>query len=125
MRQPLEPALRDLLLARLAQAREAGLQDQTHVLVVQPGDEEAAIEAEIGFSPLVDPLSGSRFGVDGFQPYWAWLQDLGGWYEMIVTVGNSGFAFILLIEMADDVQPDLLRLCEAHANSDGSGAPCV
>ena len=28
---------------------------------------------------------------------------------MVITVGNSGFAFILLIEDADGVQPELLR----------------
>lgn len=123
LRQPLPPQLHDLIANRLKLASDNGVADMTHILVVQPNDTEADIIEAIGFSPLVDPLSAGRFGTAEFQPYWAWLQDLGGWYELIHTVGNSGFAFILLIDKADGVLPELLRLCEGYA--DRSGAPCV
>ena len=118
MGQPIEPALRTLLEARLDQAAEADLVDLTHILVIQPGDTEEQIRAEIGFSPFVEPLDGVRFGTAGFYPHWAWLQDLGGWYEMIVTVGDSGFAFILLIEKAVGVLPELLSMCAHYAAAD-------
>ena len=117
MEQPLQPALRSLLQARLDQTTAADLRSLTHLLVVQPGDTEAQIATEIGFSPLVEPFEGARFGAAGFQPHWTWLHDLGGWYEMIVTVGNDGFAFILLIEKALGVHPDLLRMCEQYGGA--------
>ena len=118
MGQPIEPALKTFLEARLDQAAKADLLDLTHILVIQPGDTEAQIIAEIGFSPLVEPLDGIRFGIAGFYPHWAWLQDVGGWYEMIVTVGDSGFAFILLIENGPGVIPELVAMCAHYAARD-------
>ncbi len=67
---------------------------------------------EIGWSPLVDPLTEERFGSADFEPYWAWLQDLGGWFELLHPVANSGFAYILLISRAPGVLPELLAMCE-------------
>ena len=118
MGQPLDPALKALLEIRLNQVAKADLLDLTHILVIQPGDTEAQIIAEIGFSPLVEPLAGVRFATTGFYPHWAWLHDLGGWYEMIVTVGDSGFAFILLIERGLGVIPELIAMCGHYAARD-------
>ena len=121
MGQPIELALRAFLQARLDQAAKADLLDLTHFLVIQPGDTEAQIIAEIGFSPLVEPLDGVRFGTAGFYPHWAWLSDLGGRYEMILPVGNGGFAFILIIEKEKEALSDLLSMCEQY----GGANPCV
>ena len=117
MGQPIEPALKALLQARLDQAAIADLLDLTHILVIQPGDTEAQIIAEIGFSPLVEPLDGVRFGTAGFYPHWAWLSDLGGRYEMILPVGNGGFAFILIIEKEKEALSDLLSMCEQYGGA--------
>ena len=117
MEQPIQPVLRSLLQARLDQTAAADLRSLTHLLVVQPGDTEAQIVTEIGFSPLVEPFEGARSGTAGFQPHWAWLHDLGGWYEMIVTVGDTGFAFVMLIEKSTGMLPDLLNMCEQYAGT--------
>ena len=118
MAQPIEPALRTLMEARLDQAAKADLLDLTHIVVIQPGDTEAHIIAEIGFSPMAEPLGGIRFGTTGFYPHWAWLRDLGPFYEMIVTVGNSGFAFILVIEKAAGMIPELNAMCAHYVARD-------
>ncbi|QYE35130.1 hypothetical protein KZX46_20860 [Polymorphobacter sp. PAMC 29334] len=115
LRSPIDPTLRALLTARVASLQTNGLADMTHFLVVQPGDTEAMIVDEIGFSPLVNVFDGIRCGVDGFHPFWDWLRDVGGWFEMIVAVGNGGFAFVLLIQDADGVDAELLNLCRTHA----------
>jgi hypothetical protein len=112
---PLDPRLHQLLAERIHDARETDLIDLTHLLVVQPGDCEHTIAEEICLSPLTNPIDGERFGTPEFQPWWDWLQHHDGWFEMIITVGNSGFAFILLIEDAEGVQPELLSLCRAYA----------
>lgn len=122
LNQPLDPDLRAAITAKLEQAKAAGLADLTYILVIQPGDTEAAIIDEIGFSPLCNPTDGIRFGEPDFQPYWAWLQDAGGWYELIVTVGNSGFAYLLFVMKAEGVLPDLLAMCAAYATSQTT--PC-
>ena len=118
MGQPIEPALKTLLQARLDQAAKADLLDLTHILVIQPGDTEAQIIAEIGFSPLVEPLDGIRFGIAGFYPHWAWLNDLGERFELIIPVGDTGFAFILFIEKAASAIPELIAMCAHYAEHD-------
>ena len=109
---PLETRLHRLLTDRVEQYRSSGLLDMTHLLVIEPGDSEEGIAQEIGFSPLVNPMDGVRYGEPGFHPYWdgpLWRHD--GRFEMIVTVGNSGFAFILLIEDAEGIISELLEMC--------------
>ena len=113
-----DPRLHRLLVDRVDLYREAGLLDLTHILVIEPGDNEQAIVDVIGFSPLVNPLDGKRYGSADFHPHWEgpiWRHD--GWFELIVTVGNDGFAFILLIADADGVLPELLDLCRTHASA--------
>lgn len=107
--------LRTLIASRLGLAEANGLAELTHILAIQPDDDEAAIATEIGFSPLVSTLDGVRYGSADFQPYWSWLQDVGGWFEMIVTAGNSGFAFVLLMEDSDRLMPQLRELCEEYS----------
>jgi hypothetical protein len=115
LRLPLASNLRDLLTIHLLQAERNGLLDLTHILAIQPGDTEKAIIEELGWSPLADPISGARFGAEDFAPYWDWLRDANGWFEMIVTIGDSGFAAILLIEDAQETLPDLHTLCRTSS----------
>lgn len=113
---PLEPRLHRLLTDRVEHYRAAGVLDLTHMLVIEPGNTEQDIADAIDFSPVVNSMDGSRYGSAGFQPYWdgpLWRHD--GWFELIVTVGNGGFAFVLLIADADGVLPELLDLCRTNA----------
>ncbi|MCK8457891.1 hypothetical protein [Sphingomonas faeni] len=88
--------------------------DHTEFLVVEPFDTEADIVRHIGFSPLVEPFDGFRFGEPDFHPGgWDWLAEHGGWYEMVVTFGST-FAYILLIQDKDGVIPELRRLCRRY-----------
>ena len=112
--------LAGLLAARLVVITANDVVDLTHYLVVEAGDGEGAIAAAAGLSPLVNPIDRSRFPDSAFHPWWDWLVDLGGWFEMIIAVGDAGFAFVLLIEDAPDADPELLHLCRTFA---GAG-PC-
>ena len=112
----LDPRLHRLLKTKMAALVTADfdLTDDTEFLIVQPGDSEADIIREVGFSPLVSPIDGARFGEAGFQPHWDWLGQHDGWFEMIVTFGST-FANILLIQDAESIQPDLISLCQRYA----------
>jgi hypothetical protein len=112
---PLDEQLRPLLLNRIRHYATQGLLDLTHLVVVQPGDTEEDIVAEIGLSPLVNSLDGARYGSPNFQPWHDWLQRHDGFFELVVTVGNSGFAFVLLIQDAPGADPDLIALCRTFA----------
>ena len=116
--QPLQPKLRTLIVERLALAESAGLQNFTHILAVQPHDGEAEITAEIGFSPVVNPIDSRRYGQPGFVPYWPFLRDLGEWYELIQTIG-SDYAVVLLIQKAVGVWPALLEMCRHYCVGEG------
>lgn len=117
--QPLDGKLHEILREKLASIEAHDLETLTHIIVVQPRDTEDAIEHEIGWSPLLNPVDKIAYGSMGFVPYWAWLQDFGGWYELIHTIGNGGFAYLLLIEDAPGVPADLLRMCRQYAGEAG------
>ena len=53
-----DPALKKLLADRLTDTIACGLQELTHVLVVEAGDSEQAIVDAVGFSPLVSRIDG-------------------------------------------------------------------
>ena len=95
--QPIDATLRKLLDDRLSDTRHCGLENYTHVLVIEEGDTESAVIAAIGFSPLRSRIDGTPE-----QPDWDWCERVAdGWIETLWCVGNSGFAFIVLIEDAD------------------------
>ena len=110
-----DPDLRSLVKGHLATARENGLEDLTCIAVVEPNDSEAAIVGELGFSPLVNPLSEMRFGDPDFNPAWDWLEVHRGWYELIFTVGDAGFAYIILVPTGAR-EGDLTRMCERYGS---------
>ena len=112
-----EQPLRKILSDRINDAAASDLLELTHLLVVQAGDCEHDIAEEICLTPLTNPLDGQRFGSPEFQPWWDYLEAHDGYFEMIITVGNSGFAFILLIQDVDGVQPELLSLCRTYAGA--------
>lgn len=105
----LDPTLLSLLKDRIGALGEA-LIDWTEYLIVEPGDTEADIVRHVGFSPLVEPIDGKRFGEPGFHAHWDWLVDHGGWFELSVSFGST-FAYVMFIKDADRVPADLLDLC--------------
>ena len=96
--------LKTLLADRLADTIHCGLQELTHVLVIEADDAECEIIEAIGFSPLRSRIDGHRN-----QPDWDWIEQHLGWWELLYTVGNAGFAYILLAEDSDT--SPLARLC--------------
>lgn len=89
--------------------------DYTTIVVARPGDTERDIRRELGFSPLTNVFDGSRFGSDEFIPFFDVIHDHKGWFELIYTVGNDGFAFVLFVQDANGVEPNLLSLCRTYA----------
>lgn len=111
----LYPTLLRLLKDRIGALGEA-LFDWTEYLVVESGDTEADIIRHVGFSPLVEPIDGRRFGEPGFHPHWDWLTNQNGWFEMIVTFGST-FAYVLLIQDSEGVPSDITTLCRTYASA--------
>jgi len=106
--------LQKLLTDRIHDWTALGVLDLTHLLIVEPGDTEEAIVEAIGFSPLVNPLDGLRFGDDGFVTPWDWSEEHDGWLELMMTIGDSGYALFLFIAHAVGIATELRSLCRAH-----------
>ena len=111
----IDPTLRQMISDRVHDWKATDLLGLTHLAIVQAGDTEEAVIYEVGFSPLDNQLDGQRFGSKDFEPGWDWLERHDGWFEMIVTVGNDGFAFVLFIQDSDGIDPQLRRLCQTYA----------
>lgn len=114
----LDPELHRLLAQRIGSLGEE-LLNWTEYLVVDPMfDSEADIVRQMGFSPLVDPIDGIRFGSADFKPGHDWLQDHSGYFELIMTFGST-FAYVLLIRDHAEADPPLLRFCRLYASGSG------
>jgi hypothetical protein len=114
---PLDPKLRRLLGVRVEHLAtlDFDVRDCTYFLVVEAGTTLEDVTDELGWSPLVNPLDGQRFGTAEWHPFHDHLSDRGGWFELMVTGGNDA-VFVLLIEDDDQTEPDLLALCRTYAN---------
>lgn len=113
---PLDPKLRRLLGDRVEHlaALDFDVRDDTYFLVVEADTSVDEVTDELGWSPLVNPLDGRRFGTAGWHPFHDHLSDRGGWFELLVTAGNAA-VFVLLIQDDDRTEPDLLALCRTYA----------
>lgn len=108
-----DEVLRRLVRRHLIKAKENGLENLTCIAVIEPADSEQTMANELGFSPLRNPLSNTRFGEPDFIPAWDWLEVHRGWYELIFTVGDEGFAYIIFVQIGAK-ESDLTRLCERY-----------
>lgn len=81
--------------------------------IVEVGDRPEAIEAEVGFPVLTNLVDGTRFGDPDFTPSWEWIEDHGGWFELVFILTDDGFAHVLFVEDREGVDPDLLTLCRS------------
>lgn len=106
--QPLAPKLHELLADRLSDTLHCGLEERTHVLVVEGHDAERSVVAAVGFSPLRSRIDGKPS-----DPDWDWIKAHDGWFELLYCVGNAGFAYILLIEDSDG--SELAAVCRKFA----------
>jgi len=112
--------LRSLLTERVHQLITAwegiDLRDLTHFLIIQPGDTAADAEHELGWSLLVNPVDGARFGDPAFTPSWEWIENHGGWFEAVYVIADSGFGITLFVQDRPDTDAELLALCREHAD---------
>jgi len=111
------PTLRILIADRVHDWTVTGLLDLTHLVIVDPDDAEEDIADAIGFSPLANPLDGLRVGTDGFVTPWDWAEEHVGWLELMMTIGDGGYALFLFVAHADGLASELRALCRAHPHT--------
>lgn len=116
--QPLDPILHTLIADRIADAIACGVEHLTHLIVVEPGDEEGEFRREAAFSPFHNPLSETRYGDHDFFPDWDWAGQQDGWFEWFRIIGNGAFAFIVLVPDSEDIDPTLLAMLREYVACD-------
>lgn len=115
---PLDPALHRLLSDRIRDAVACELEELTHILVVEPGDGEGDFIREAAFSPFWNALSETRYGDPDHFPPWDWAGKQEGYFEWIKTVGDSGFAFLVLVPDREGIDAMLLAMCRELISCD-------
>ncbi len=110
-----DPQLENLLSDRVQDWTTRGLLGLTHLVLIEVGDTERSIIEEIAFSPFVNPLDGKRYGMEEFVYPFGLLTDHDGYFELTMTVGNDGFAFVLFVRDREGVDSEILAMCHAYA----------
>lgn len=100
-----DSAVRDTLSRIVSDAKASNLWALTCVLVTHAEDNATDLQEVLGFDPLKGPLHEEGMS---FEPYWSWLERHKNHYEMMVTAGDGGFAYFILVP--DDGPCDLLEL---------------
>lgn len=95
---------------------EMGLLDRTQMFIIKNGSNECQLAETLGFSPLVNPKDGRRYGDDRFRPFWTSLRESHGWYEMTVEIGEvSGFTFVIFFDDNETLHPAVREMCRKYA----------
>lgn len=83
------------LIERIAHdAKVSDLWELTCIVVIGENDSEGDFEDVLGFPPSTGPLGGEGARV---EPYWSWLERHGDRVELMMTAGDSGFAWFVIM----------------------------
>ena len=88
----LDGTRRDLIERITSDARASDLWDAlTGIVLIDDNDTAEDFEEALGFPPSSGPL-----GIEG-DDYWSWLERHGDRVEMMMTAGDSGFAWFIIM----------------------------
>jgi hypothetical protein len=113
-RIPTTGAVYELVLSTTRRLAASDQLDRTQVYIHRSASEQDLAEF-IGFSPLRNPIDGSRYGEPYFKPFWSSFEDHGGWFEMTVPIGKEGFTVVLFIADARTTDPELRAMAHEYA----------
>lgn len=83
------------LVERIAHdAKASDLWELTCIVVIGDNDTAQNFEGALGFDPALGPLGGEG---EPFDPYWVWKERHGDWIELMMTAGDSGFAWFIIV----------------------------
>jgi len=119
-----DPFLRTLLASRLADLTQGEPYDPDlhgFVVVMQPGDSLAEVEAAIETPLLKDPVTGTEYGDPAFQPICEYVGRHPRWYELVIVPGDGDFGVTLMVPRNPDIEPRLLALCADYAVTEPPG----
>ncbi len=116
----IDPELRALIERRAGQLREYCADDigeLVHFLIVEAGDTIEAVQAELGFSPLVNFVDGARYGQPGWTPSWESVERHSSWFELVFVLSDDGFGWVLFLSAAAGTAGDLAQACAQESRA--------
>jgi hypothetical protein len=106
----IDDRLKQLLTTRSKQLGD-NIESHARFIIAQPADPLPFVQEALGFSPLHNPIDGTRFGEPDFTPTWEWIEDHAFCFELVFIFDDSGFAHVLIVEAAGGADTELLALC--------------
>jgi hypothetical protein len=85
------------------------------MIVVEPGDGVAALEAESGCPILQDLFGEARYGDPEFSPATEALEEHASCYELVFIFSDEGAGVLIFVPKVDGIAPELLAMCAAYA----------
>ncbi|MEJ6011521.1 hypothetical protein [Novosphingobium aquae] len=83
------------LIERIAHdAKASDLWDLTCIVLIDDDDTDREFEEVLGYPPSLGPLGGEGAAV---EPYWSWCEQHRDWTELLITAGDSGFAWFVIM----------------------------
>ena len=113
-----EPGIRRLVEQRFAQILDGEPYDvdrHGYMIVVEPGDGVAALEAESGCPILSDIFGDARFGQPEFSPATEALEEHASCYELVFIFSDEGAGVLIFVPKVDGIDSELLAMCAAYA----------
>ena len=83
------------LIERIAHdAKASDFWTLTCIVLIGDHDTDQQFEEVLGYPPSTGPLGGEGAAV---EPYWSRLERRGGWTELLITAGDTGFAWFIIM----------------------------
>lgn len=110
-------ALREMVQQRINDLGGEAFDSAAHgyFLVVEGGDTLNTLEAQLGFSIVVNRFTGIRYDQPGFTPSFEFIEDLGHCYDMVIVLSDSGYGVEILVPNKAVGIVDLLTMCRMYA----------
>lgn len=114
------PGIRDLVRQRIAELGDGKVFDPDmmgSLILVEPGDTPALLEAKCGCLITTGLFGDSRYGDPDFMPCFEWLEHHAhaSCYEMLFVMTDDGNGTALFIPETKDIDPQLLAFCREYA----------
>lgn len=116
-----DPELRALIEKRIEPFTEFDdyeLDELVSIVIVEPGDELAALDLQLGFPVLENRFDGTRFGDPDFTPSFEMLVEHAGCYEIVFVFGDDGYGAEVFVTKHPEVDLQLLAMCAAYAQAE-------
>jgi len=115
-----DPNLLALIRRRIADTAEFvdTFGELVFFVIVEPGDDIAAVDDALGFAVMANRFDGTTFGEPGFTPSWDVLDEHAGYYELVYVLSDDGQGVTVFVRKSEGVSAELLAMCRQFSTSE-------